>query len=231
MITAREDYLELLYRIQDPNRQNQIIRLPKDEPIYNIDLNQRTIETPKFLSVEYDHNAETIYFAVDRFYDNVDLSTVFCVVQYENANPDKTKRGYIYAVPYFDITTLAKENKILFQWVIEGPATAYSGKVTFSIKFYKISSDKIYEYVLNTQPTTSQVLHGMNIEQNSENYIYDSSTVEEIYQRIEEVSRTSDLYWIILEDDNDTEITISSNDYPIGTINKNNMISNIIQDE
>ena len=57
MITARDDYLDLLYRVQDPNRQDKIIQLPADEPIYVVDLNTRKIEAPKFLSVEYDHNA------------------------------------------------------------------------------------------------------------------------------------------------------------------------------
>jgi hypothetical protein len=35
-------------------------------------------------------------------------------VQYQNANPNKAQGGYIYAVPYFDITTKAEENKMLF---------------------------------------------------------------------------------------------------------------------
>ena len=80
MITAREDYLDLLYRVQDPNRQDKIIKLPADEPIYEIDLDSRTIKAPKFLSVEYDHNSETIYFSVDRFFDNIDLSSLISSV-------------------------------------------------------------------------------------------------------------------------------------------------------
>lgn len=238
MITDTQDYLDLLYRVQDPNRQNTIIQLPKDEPIYNIDLNSRTIEAPKNLSVEYDHNAETIYFSVDRFFDNVDLSTLFCVVQYQNANPNKAQGGYIYAVPYFDITTKAKENKMLFQWAIEGPATAFSGIVTFSIKFYRISSviidnvdgssteKKVYDYVLNTQPSKSMVLHGLDIYATTENYYFESNEVEKIYQTIEEVRRTNDLYWIVLSD----ESTVGNigDDYPESTINKNEQITNLI---
>ena len=239
MITAREDYLDLLYRVQDPNRQDKIIKLPADEPIYEIDLDSRTIKAPKFLSVEYDHNSETIYFSVDRFFDNIDLSTMFCVIQYQNANPNKEKGGYIYAVPYFDITTLAKENKMLFQWAIEGPATAYSGTVTFSIKFYKISSIiidsadghstelKVYDYVLNTQPSSSKVLHGLDILATSENYYFEASEIEKIYQEIESIRRSNDLYWIILEDQSD-EPPYSSTDYPIGTIDKNAAINDII---
>ena len=238
MITARDDYLDLLYRVQDPNRQDKIIRLPADEPIYAVDLDTRKIEAPKFLSVEYDHNAETIYFEVDRFFDNIDLSTMFCVIQYQNANPDKARGGYIYPVPFFDITTKAEDNKMLFQWAIEGPATAYSGKVTFSIKFYKISSViidsadgtstelKVYDYVLNTQPSTSEVLHGLDIMATSENYYFEASEVEKIYQEIEKVRRTNDLYWIVLKDESD--IAATTTDYPTKTINKNSIITNLI---
>lgn len=238
MITARDDYLDLLYRVQDPNRQDKIIQLPADEPIYAVDLDTRKIEAPKFLSVEYDHNAETIYFEVDRFFDNIDLSTMFCVIQYQNANPDKARGGYIYPVPYFDITTKAEENKMLFQWAIEGPATAYSGKVTFSIKFYKISSIiidsadgtstelKVYDYVLNTQPSTSEVLHGLDIMATSENYYFEASEVEKIYQEIEKVRRTNDMYWIVLKDESD--IATTTYDYPAKTINKNDSITNLI---
>ena len=240
MKTARDDYLDLLYRVQDPNRQDTIIQLPADEQIYAVDLDTRKIEAPKFLSVEYDHNAETIYFEVDRFFDNIDLATMFCVIQYQNANPDKSRGGYIYPVPYFDITTKASDNKMLFQWAIEGPATAYSGKVTFSIKFYKISSIiidsadgtstelKVYDYVLNTQPSTSEVLHGLDILATSENYYFEASEVEKIYQEIESVRRTNDMYWIDLGVEESVPVVIADN--PAKTINKNETITNLITD-
>lgn len=200
MITTPADYLSLLYLIQDQNRQTVAITLPKDEQIYNIDLNKRTVEAPKFLSVEYDHNAETIYFKVDRYYDNVDLARddIYIVIQYENADKNTKKRGYIYAPPFIDIQTLKDENKILFPWVIEGPATAYAGTVTFSIKFYRLNFKGEYEFNLNTLTNKSQVLHGMDVYKTSENYIYDAPTVEAIYQRIEEIDKASDLYWVIL---------------------------------
>jgi hypothetical protein len=55
--------------------------------------------------VKQDHNAETIYFKADRYFDGVDLSTTTCVVQYLNASTDTKKNGYIYLVPYIDTTT------------------------------------------------------------------------------------------------------------------------------
>jgi hypothetical protein len=36
-------------------------------------------------------------------------------------------------VPYYDLVTKAKENKMLFEWTIEGPATAFAGTVEFAI--------------------------------------------------------------------------------------------------
>lgn len=201
MITTPADYLSLLYLIQDQNRQTIALTLPKDEKIYNIDLNSRTVEAPEFLSVEFDHNAETVYFKVDRYFDNIDLARddIYIIVQYENANPNSKKRGYIYAPPFIDIETLKEENKILFPWAIEGPATAYSGTVKFAIKFYRLNYQGEYELNLNTLPSQSKVLHGMNAIKETENYIYDNETVEEIYARIEEVSRANDLYWLIME--------------------------------
>ena len=164
---------------------------------------------------------------------------MFCVVQYQNANPDKSKGGFFYPVPYFDITTKAKENKMLFQWAIEGPATAYSGRITFSVQFYKISSitvdnidgtstsRKVYDYLLNTMPVTSKILHGLDIEAVTENYYFEPNEVKAIYQRIEEVRRTNDLYWIVVNDLNDLE-KLDQEDYPENTINKNEIINSLI---
>ncbi len=212
MITSTQDYIAYLYRLQNPNRRADTVRLPPDEPLYEIDLDTRTIKAPEFLSVEYDHNAETVYFCVDRYYDNTDLSELFAVVQYENADPIKEKRGYVYPVPYFDVSGPdVPPQKMLFPWVIQGPATAFAGTVTFSVKFYRISdviidnedgtsrSVKAYDYVLNTQPTTSEVKHGFDIYANTENYIYPQETIDDIYQRIAEIDRAANiLYWTVL---------------------------------
>lgn len=196
MISTPQDYQSLLYLIQNPNRPSVIIPLPKDEPIYEVDLKTRIINGPDLLSVRYDHKAEWIYFKVDRYFDNVDLATMNCIIQYNNANPDKKKRGYVYAPPFIDIVTLKDENKIIIPWLIEGPATAYEGKVEFALKFYRMASNGVLLFNLNTLSTVSNVLKGMDIFEETENYVYDQDTIEEIYARIEEVSRQSDLYWI-----------------------------------
>lgn len=200
MITSPKDYDELLYRLQDYNRTYQIIPLPKDEPIYEIDLNTRKIVAPDFLSVEYDHNAETIYFKCDRYFDCVDLARddITIVIQYENANPKKNERGFLYLPLYVDTLTFKDEGKIAFPWVIEGPATAYSGTVTFSIRFYRIDKDGVYDFNLNTLSSTSKVLHGMQI-QNTENFIIAPTVIDDIYDKISKLNKDFDVYWIDLE--------------------------------
>ncbi len=208
MITTPEDYLELLYRIQDRNRQTTALILPKDETIYNVNLNNRTIETPEFLSVERDHNAETVYFKVDRYFENIDLARpdIHIVVQYENANPNSNKKGYMYAPPFIDISTLGREQKIIIPWVIEGAATAYSGTIKFSIKFYRLRAEKyddgtvkyFYDLNINTLPSRSKILAGMDVLEQNENYIYDANTVEGIYAEIDTIRNMNDLYWIEL---------------------------------
>jgi hypothetical protein len=80
MITTAEEYQKHLWQLQDQNRPVSAILLPSDENVYEIDLNKRTINAPDFLSVKEDHAAETIYFLVDRFYDNMDLSTAACII-------------------------------------------------------------------------------------------------------------------------------------------------------
>ena len=73
MIVSPEEYNALLSELNDPNEFLKYVRIPRDEPVYEIDLNTRTIKAPDFLSVEEDHNSEVIWFMVDRFYDNIDL--------------------------------------------------------------------------------------------------------------------------------------------------------------
>jgi hypothetical protein len=55
--------------------------MPVDEPIFEIDANQRTIAVPSHFSkngvgVYGDHMAEVLYFSIDRYFDYQDLFSV-----------------------------------------------------------------------------------------------------------------------------------------------------------
>ena len=204
-ITTEKEYYQELYRIQDENFPVNAVLLPSDERIYQVNLNNRTIEAPDYLSVVKDHKAETVYFEMDRFFDYMDLTNLACVIQYV------TKTGsFYYPVPFYDISTRSGydeqgiwQDKLLIPWVIDGNATATSGIVTFSIRFYKIDvSNHHFLYNLTTKPARSQVLYGMdeNIF-NPENYKVGEDLYLELRQEFADIKQkaTDKLYWIIAE--------------------------------
>lgn len=197
MITSIQEYYNNLWRIQSVNAPSLAILLPKDEKIYKVDLNTRTIETPEYLSVEQDHRAEMIYFVVDRYYDHFDLAKTNCIIQYVNKT---TGKSGAYAVPFYNIHTASTEDRarILFPWCIEGMATEAAGDIEYSIRFFTVVEDKMINYNLNTLPTTSKILHGLNADLNG--YYYPvSNGYEELLALINKVSEQSDLYWDIVE--------------------------------
>ena len=129
----------------------------------------------------------------------MDLADTICTVQYQN---EKDEDGRIYLVPFFDITTYKKENKILIPWQISGEATRNAGTITFSVRFFKLNDfaengKKDYIYSLNTEPAVSKILYGMDIDpENNENLYIPADIVTQLMNDIERVSRQSNLYWI-----------------------------------
>ena len=155
MLTLDKEYYSLYHRIQSQNPPGLAILVPGNEKIYSIDLNTRTIESPEYLSLEKDHEAEIIYFLVDRFYDSYDLSQAVCVVEFINAKGEPRT----YPIPYYDIYTFKKDNKMLVPWVIDQEVTKLSGNVSYAFRFYKLTdSGKFFIYNLSTLPATSKIL-------------------------------------------------------------------------
>lgn len=131
----------------------------QDPPIYMVDLESRLIETPQWLSVEKDHRAENIYFKIPRYFGATDLGLTNCLVLYENA----AGKGGIYPVSGYDNKSLAKENELLFYWPISGTVSQVAGKVKYALMFYQLdNANETVLYQLNTRPSTSQILYGVN---------------------------------------------------------------------
>lgn len=195
MITTPQEYYAKLHLIQDTNKPSIAVLAPNTEKIYNIDLNTRKIDSPEFLSIEKDHMAETIYFMVDRVYDSIDLAETTCIIQYINAK----KEARIYAVPFYDITTI--NGKIIIPWCIEGEATKASGTVKYSFKFYNTFKDKedqiLFDFNLNTLPANSKVLSGLDVAKDDETYDYIASEIESALARVD-VATKLDIEWIHL---------------------------------
>ena len=142
------------------NMPHLAVLTPRDERVFNVNLESKEIDSPEFLSVEYDHNSETVYFLMDRYFDAMDLSQTACVIQYINAKGE----GRFYTVPFYDVETYHRDDKMLVPWCIEGEATKAAGEVRYAIRFFKVDeSGKYVTFMLNTLPAVSKVLYGMNV--------------------------------------------------------------------
>lgn len=152
MITPSQEYINYLAKIARDVPTYQI-QIPSEEPIYEVNLDTRVISAPQTLSVQDDHEAETIYFIMDRYYDQQDLANTVGIIIFKNAKDEQ----YIYLIPAYDITT--QDGKIIFGWNIQGAVTKYSGTVQFAFKFFDIrandmDSDGNINYVLNFELNT-----------------------------------------------------------------------------
>ena len=196
MITTPQEYLEKLWLIQTNNFPRKAI-LPYAEKIYNVDLKTRIIDSPEFLSVQKDHSAESIYFSAPRYVDYMDLSETACIIQYRLMDG---KTG-IYHVPYYDITSQREPGKerIIFPWLLSGQATALSGPVEYSIRFFRVDeAGKKLLYNLNTLPATSSVLYGMDVQDEDFEGQYngiEATQYETLLNLISEILN-QDMYWI-----------------------------------
>lgn len=195
-VNTEQQYLSQLYQIQSHNPPS-IALLTSADVVYDIDLTTRSINSPQFLSVEQDHQSETIYFRVDRYNDYMDLSNTICIIQYLDAQGG----SHIYPVPFYDIMTEHNEDKMIFPWCIDGAATQYTGTVEYSIKFYRIEEIEgkpVYAYILNTVPAKSKVLHGMDTGKLPNSPSFDAKDYEYLLQLIGDINKEG-VYWDIYE--------------------------------
>lgn len=146
-LTKIESFEDLLFQIQtyeDENAQRfpQLVHLlPENDQIFDIDLDARTISIPQFLSVQYDHNAEIIYFRCPRYFENMDLASTVCIIEYLNADGE----AGLYWVPYYNVDVYEDNDEsltplMLIPWAIQGLVTASSGTVTFTVRFYQLDA-------------------------------------------------------------------------------------------
>lgn len=212
-IIKEQDFLSNLYAIQSLNPPSYVL-FPGTKKTYDIDLNTRTINAPEFLSVSKDHESETIYFKVNRFYDYMDLANTTCVIQY--ITPDK--KQHIYAVPFYDLVTDGINNKMIVPWCIDGNVTKYSGKISFSIRFYLaeqyfedetiidadgkevVESVAKYKLIYNLATTRaeSKVIDGMEVSELESDFDIGTTAVDYLLNLISDIKREG-VYWDILD--------------------------------
>lgn len=184
MAVIAQEYYDILKSIQTELRvKDTSIASPN---YVNVDLATRTIDLSSggykdFLSVEKDHRAETIYFEVPRYFDDVDLASKNIIIEYQNKDGN-----FIYPVPVKD--TISKPGYIRFGWCIGSNATKYKGDLTFAIRFYQVDlNEQQFIYSLRTKPAIGKILYGLSGAIQGENLDYPEFTLATIQQSIENV--------------------------------------------
>lgn len=192
MVTSSKEYWQLLYTFQNKEREFADRPVPSDEPIYDVDLDARTIEAPKYLGVVNDTQAECIYFRCPRYFDSMDLTLTTCLIIYQNAGGDER----LYPVPFYDNITEAEEGNILIPWIIREDVTRYPGPIKFAIRFYSIDADNLeFIYSLNTLPAVSEVQDTITVTDTTP-YTYAADFIDQVLARLARVEQEYNLYWL-----------------------------------
>ena len=206
MITTAEQYNANLHLINNINPPTYAT-LPTADNIYNIDIQTREIDAPRFLAVEKDNISETIYFIVDRYADYMDLATTSCIITYTNAL-GKTR---VYAVPFYDIYTFVNEKKMIIPWCLDAGVAEAPGQVEFAVQFFKIGEvrnletndvEQIINYSLNTRPAKSMILFGMTAKEWAESHVLTADQYDQLLAKINGIEQHQldeyATYWTIL---------------------------------
>lgn len=146
----------------------QFIRLPLDEPTFDIDANSRAITVPaefkkNGISVKDDEIAETLYFSIDRYYDTIDLLSpgVNIVIQWESApGADKKATQGLSTALFRDGVLVDGDEKVVFGWAINNKITKNAGTIKFAVRFYMVENDAI-TFNLNTLVQSATIQPGI----------------------------------------------------------------------
>ena len=155
MITNHTDY--------NNNKENtEYIINPSTEHYIYIDSNRRIIDInnqlEQFVTVAGDNNAETIYFAIDRYFDNVDLFKKQCMIKYKNKYGEIS---YIEPSDYY-VEEVDGVEKFVLGWTLTYEITATPRTVDFQIAFFSYKEDGwTFDYMLNTIPNVLTVQTGL----------------------------------------------------------------------
>ena len=169
----------------------------------DIDLSKREIKLPSsfyadFLDVQNDHLAAEIWFRMDRYFEDVDLSKTTCVIEYINAAGE----GRICPILSIDTTTF--NGQLCVCWQVGREATKQAGKIKFVLHFYNIVQNSngnfVYSYSLSTRPREATILKSLDKTVSLDKaYDYSAEIMNEIYGRLTAVEQKAVL-WRDLED-------------------------------
>lgn len=188
-VVLAEGYWRMLKTLQD-NQAVEVTKISARNPFFDVDLDKRKIIFPNeystFLSVEKDSFADTLYFRVPRYFDDVDLAKTSIIIEY--VTPADPKEGIpskarIYPAILQDWTS--QPGYILFGWSLGHEATQVAGTLKFAIRFFRVDpQERVFTYSLNTLPAEGQIVEGIGNVNASENYDYSAEVIDALMQQI-----------------------------------------------
>lgn len=148
-------------KVSDPNFIGEdslkFLRLPLDEPMFEINANTREIQVPRdnwTHGVRGDEIAEVLFFRINRYYDATDLAQMNIAIEWNNGTETGSTESFI---KYVEEDSKDKDLKIIFGWPLDGKITANASTVRFSIHFYQ-NGDNPGEYIYSFH-TLPQEIH------------------------------------------------------------------------
>lgn len=147
---------------------SKFLRLPLDEPLFQIDANTRKITVPAEFrangaSVQGDHLAEVIFFSIERYFDYKDLSTCNIEINWKMGSKEGKTTRFIKFEKAMTIDDV-QSNCIIFGWPINDIVTEKSGQLVFAVEFNNTEGEgdnKKVTYRFNTLPTTINIKDGL----------------------------------------------------------------------
>lgn len=131
-----------------------------DDIQFIIDNDLRIISIPDrgiVAGVTGDKNVNRINFQMPRYYNGFDMSEFTTKVNYVNANGNMN---------YYTVTDLTVENDtILFTWLIDSDAVAYSGVVVFAVNMIKMTGSEISQSFNTSNKGRMTVLDGIQVDE------------------------------------------------------------------
>lgn len=183
----------------------KFLRLPLDEPLFEIDANTRKITVPaefksNGVSVQKDHLAEIIFFRIARFFDYTDLATCDIVINWKMGSKEgKTTRFIKFEEPF--LVDEVQTNGIIFGWPINDIVTDKSGALTFAVEFFKkdgVGDDAKIIYRFNTLPTSVNIKDGLVISEDAKVYELDNDIIRTLVNSKfgEGTAAVGDIIWL-----------------------------------
>lgn len=182
----------------------KFLRLPLDEPLFDIDANTRKITVPadfraNGVSVQRDHLAEVIFFRIERYFDYTDLSTCNIVINWKMGSKEGKTTRFIKFEKVFTIDEV-KASYIVFGWPINDIVTEKSGALTFAVEFFKTEGsgdEQKVIYRFNTLPISVNIKDGLIIDESIEPIELDSDILRTLVNSSfgEGTAAVGDIVW------------------------------------